>query len=216
MPAYVLAQTDVHDAERYERYKAASPGAITAAGGRFIVGGGEVVVLEGDWRPKRLVLLEFEDVDAAKRWLRLTQVPGGETPARGRRDPAHGRGRGSVDRAGVETAGNATGYVNARMSALPRRRNKGFVGVLRAARPHASLLPGGRCDSQQIGAVASLGCGNFAAAQVPGGGQSTAALEALGAAVELALAEHGSMAAAWRRASSWPPWSVARTRRMKS
>ena len=68
MPAYVIAETDVHDAEQYERYKAASPGAIAAAGGRFIARGGEVVVLEGDWRPKRLVLLEFEDVDAAKRW----------------------------------------------------------------------------------------------------------------------------------------------------
>jgi len=44
------------------------PDAIAAAGGRFIARGGQVVVLEGDWRPKRLVLLEFEDVDAAKRW----------------------------------------------------------------------------------------------------------------------------------------------------
>jgi uncharacterized protein (DUF1330 family) len=68
VPAYVIAETDVHDAEQYERYKVASPGAIAPAGGRFIARGGEVVVLEGDWRPKRLVLLEFEDVDAAKRW----------------------------------------------------------------------------------------------------------------------------------------------------
>ena len=35
MPAYVIAETDVHDPEQYERYKAASPGAIAAAGGRF-------------------------------------------------------------------------------------------------------------------------------------------------------------------------------------
>jgi uncharacterized protein (DUF1330 family) len=68
MPAYVIAETDVHDAEQYERYRAAVPGTIAAAGGRFIARGGEVVVLEGDWRPKRLVLLEFEDVDAARRW----------------------------------------------------------------------------------------------------------------------------------------------------
>ena len=68
MPAYVIAETDVHDAEQYERYKAASPGAIAAGGGRFIVRGGGIAVLEGDWRPKRLVLLEFEDLEAAKRW----------------------------------------------------------------------------------------------------------------------------------------------------
>jgi uncharacterized protein (DUF1330 family) len=30
--------------------------------------GGELAVLEGDWRPTRLVVLEFEDLAAAKRW----------------------------------------------------------------------------------------------------------------------------------------------------
>jgi uncharacterized protein (DUF1330 family) len=68
MPAYVIVETDVHDPEQYERYKAASPGAIAAGGGRFIARGGELAVLEGDWRPKRVVLLEFEDLEAAKRW----------------------------------------------------------------------------------------------------------------------------------------------------
>jgi uncharacterized protein (DUF1330 family) len=68
MPAYVIADVDVHDPEQYERYKAASPGAIAAGGGRFIARGGDPVVLEGDWRPSRLVLLEFEDLEAAKRW----------------------------------------------------------------------------------------------------------------------------------------------------
>jgi len=68
MPAYVIAETDVHDPQQYERYKAAAPGAIAAGGGRFIVRGGESEVLEGDWRPTRLVLLEFEDLAAVKRW----------------------------------------------------------------------------------------------------------------------------------------------------
>jgi uncharacterized protein (DUF1330 family) len=68
MPAYVIVETDVHEPEQYERYKAASPGAVAAGGGRFVVRGGEMAVLEGDWQPKRLVVLEFEDLDAAKRW----------------------------------------------------------------------------------------------------------------------------------------------------
>ena len=68
MPAYVIVETDVHDAEQYEQYRAAARGAIAAGGGRFVVRGGEMAVLEGDWRPKRLVVLEFEDLDAAKRW----------------------------------------------------------------------------------------------------------------------------------------------------
>jgi uncharacterized protein (DUF1330 family) len=68
MPAYVIVETDVSDPERYERYKAASPGAVAAGGGRFVARGGELAVLEGDWHPARLVVLEFPDLDAARRW----------------------------------------------------------------------------------------------------------------------------------------------------
>jgi uncharacterized protein (DUF1330 family) len=70
MPAYVIVETDITDPERYERYKAASPDAVAAAGGRFVVRGGELAVLEGDWQPSRLVVLEFEDLAAAERWYR--------------------------------------------------------------------------------------------------------------------------------------------------
>jgi uncharacterized protein (DUF1330 family) len=68
MPAYVIVETDVTDPEQYEQYKAASPAAIAAGGGRFLVRGGELAVLEGDWQPSRIVVLEFEDLEAAKRW----------------------------------------------------------------------------------------------------------------------------------------------------
>ena len=64
--AYVIVETDVHDAEQYERYKAASPDAIAAGGGRFVARGGELAVLEGDWHPSRLVL-EFEALETVKR-----------------------------------------------------------------------------------------------------------------------------------------------------
>jgi uncharacterized protein (DUF1330 family) len=68
MPAYVIVETDVTDPEQYEKYKAASPGAVAAGGGSFLVRGGELTVLEGDWQPSRLVVLEFENLAAAKRW----------------------------------------------------------------------------------------------------------------------------------------------------
>lgn len=68
MPAYIVVETDIHDAEQYELYKQASPAAVEAGGGRFIARGGEVAILEGDWQPKRLVLLEFPDLEAAKRF----------------------------------------------------------------------------------------------------------------------------------------------------
>lgn len=68
MPAYVIVETDIHDPEQYERYKEAAPSAVAAGEGRFLARGGELAVLEGDWHPKRVVLLEFEDLDAAKRF----------------------------------------------------------------------------------------------------------------------------------------------------
>jgi len=68
MPAYLIVETDITDPEQYEQYKAASPGAIAAAGGRFLVRGGEMTVLEGDWQPRRLVLIEFDDLETAKRF----------------------------------------------------------------------------------------------------------------------------------------------------
>lgn len=68
MPAYVIVDADVHDPEAYKAYQAASPGAIAAGGGRFIVRGGPSVTLEGDWQPKRVVVVEFADLAAAEAW----------------------------------------------------------------------------------------------------------------------------------------------------
>ena len=66
MPAYLIVETDIHDPEQYEQYKAASPAAVAAGGGRFVARGGELAVLEGDWTPSRLVILEFPDLETAK------------------------------------------------------------------------------------------------------------------------------------------------------
>jgi uncharacterized protein (DUF1330 family) len=68
MPAYVIVETDVQDPEQYRLYQAASPDAVHAGSGSFIVRGGELAVLEGDWNPARLVILEFPDLEAARRW----------------------------------------------------------------------------------------------------------------------------------------------------
>jgi uncharacterized protein (DUF1330 family) len=73
MPAYVIVETDITDPEQYEQYKAASPAAIAAGGGRFLVRGGELATLEGDWHPSRLVLLEFPDLQAAKHWYQSAE-----------------------------------------------------------------------------------------------------------------------------------------------
>jgi len=68
MPAYLIVETDITDPEQYEHYKAAAPAAIEAFGGRYVARGGETAVLEGDWQPTRVVVVEFPDLEAAKRF----------------------------------------------------------------------------------------------------------------------------------------------------
>ena len=68
MAAYVIAHIDVKDPVRYEDYKKMSPVSIEKFGGRFIARGGNAETLEGTWQPKRLVLLEFPTVEAARAW----------------------------------------------------------------------------------------------------------------------------------------------------
>lgn len=68
MPAYVIYQGEVSDPEQYERYKAQAAPSIIAAGGAYIVRGGEVKVLEGDPPAGRTVILEFPTMQAAIDW----------------------------------------------------------------------------------------------------------------------------------------------------
>jgi uncharacterized protein (DUF1330 family) len=66
MPAYLIVETEILDPVQYELYKAAAQEAVAAHGGRYVVRGGEVVVLEGDWNPERMVVLEFADLAAIR------------------------------------------------------------------------------------------------------------------------------------------------------
>jgi uncharacterized protein (DUF1330 family) len=68
VPAYIIVEVAVQDPVRYERYKELVPPSIAAYGGRFIARGGAVEALEGDWRPARLVILEFPSVERARTW----------------------------------------------------------------------------------------------------------------------------------------------------
>ena len=69
MSAYVIVNIDVEDADAYEEYKAQVPALIRKHGGEYLVRGGRFVVLEGNWKPNRLVLLRFPDIAAAQALL---------------------------------------------------------------------------------------------------------------------------------------------------
>ncbi|MBO6783821.1 MAG: DUF1330 domain-containing protein [Alphaproteobacteria bacterium] len=69
MTAYLFATIDVHDPDRYEKYKTAVPALIAKHGGRYIVRGGARDVVEGKWPPGRIVLLEFPDWGSANAFV---------------------------------------------------------------------------------------------------------------------------------------------------
>ena len=68
MVAYMIVEVETHDAELMAEYRKHTPGLVAKYGGRFIVRGGETETLEGDWRPPRIVVLEFPDMAAARRF----------------------------------------------------------------------------------------------------------------------------------------------------
>jgi uncharacterized protein (DUF1330 family) len=68
MPAYVVVHIDVTDPAQYEEYKKAVPAAIRAHGGRYLVRGGAVEVLEGSHDGRRLVMLEFPSLANVRAW----------------------------------------------------------------------------------------------------------------------------------------------------
>jgi uncharacterized protein (DUF1330 family) len=68
MAAYIVLDIDVQDSDRYEDYKKLAPKSIAEYGGRYLARGGRTEILEGEWIPKRLVILEFPTLQRAKDW----------------------------------------------------------------------------------------------------------------------------------------------------
>ncbi len=69
MPAYVINDMEVTDPVTFDAYRRMSPATVAQYGGRFLVRGGTVEPQEGDWQPKRLVVLEFPTLERAKAWI---------------------------------------------------------------------------------------------------------------------------------------------------
>ena len=73
MPAYIIVDIQVNDPVGYEEYKKLAPPSIAAYGGEYLARGGQTEVLEGDWSPSRLVILQFDSFEQAKKWLNSSE-----------------------------------------------------------------------------------------------------------------------------------------------
>jgi uncharacterized protein (DUF1330 family) len=69
MTAYLIAMMNVHDGAGYEEYKEKVPAIIAKHGGKYVVRGGAVDVVEGAWPGERVAMLEFPDYSAAQAFI---------------------------------------------------------------------------------------------------------------------------------------------------
>ena len=68
MSAYVIVDIEIHDPSVYDEYRKVVGPTLTQYGGKFVVRGGKIDLLEGNWNPKRIVILEFENAARAREW----------------------------------------------------------------------------------------------------------------------------------------------------
>ncbi len=70
MPAYVIGEIEVTDPATFDDYRKRVPSTIAQYGGKYLARGGKVEELEGDWSPKRMVVVEFPTMAQALKWYR--------------------------------------------------------------------------------------------------------------------------------------------------
>jgi uncharacterized protein (DUF1330 family) len=68
MAAFVLVEMAITDPVAIEDYRRLAGASVTAHGGRFLARGGRTEVLDGDWRPERIVIIEFPSAERARQW----------------------------------------------------------------------------------------------------------------------------------------------------
>lgn len=76
MAAYFIVDLDIQDPAAFEEYRKLVPATIEKYGGRYLVRGGALETLEGSWRPRRAVVLEFPSLAQAKRWYDSAEYRG--------------------------------------------------------------------------------------------------------------------------------------------
>ena len=64
----MIANIRIADPDRYPEYASRVPQTVERHGGRYLARGGKVEVLEGEWEPQRLVILEFESMERLREW----------------------------------------------------------------------------------------------------------------------------------------------------
>jgi len=68
MAAYVIVDMTVTDTVRIEDYRKLAGASVAALGGKFLARGGKTEIFDGDWKPQRVVVIEFPSLEQARLW----------------------------------------------------------------------------------------------------------------------------------------------------
>ncbi|MBB4568039.1 DUF1330 domain-containing protein [Rhizobium leucaenae] len=68
MAAYLVSEVTPRDADAFQTYRTKAAASIAQYGGRYLARGGDVDTLEGSWKPRTIIIVEFPDVETARRW----------------------------------------------------------------------------------------------------------------------------------------------------
>ena len=69
MSAYVIADVEITDANLYGQFLEQVTATVEAHGGKFVARGGAMETILGNWAPKRLAILEFNNLQQVRAWL---------------------------------------------------------------------------------------------------------------------------------------------------
>ncbi len=83
MSAYIIAQIEITDPERYAEYVRQVPATIAQYGGRYLARGGRAEALEGPRAGKRIAIVEFDSYERAKDWYESDAYEGPKALRRG-------------------------------------------------------------------------------------------------------------------------------------
>jgi uncharacterized protein (DUF1330 family) len=70
MPAYVISDVTIRDEANADAYRERAAQSIARYGGKYLVRAGAIEVLEGDWSPRAVIIVEFPDMERARAWYR--------------------------------------------------------------------------------------------------------------------------------------------------
>ena len=68
MAAYVIMDIEVTDPTSYRGFLEQAAATVAAHGGKYLVRAGATTVLQGNWQPHRLVVVEFDSAEQARQW----------------------------------------------------------------------------------------------------------------------------------------------------